>query len=140
MKFGLRRPSLTKRIAARTSVKRIIRHNLGFKAPRGWGWITNPKRALYNRVYNRTSRGCLVSLFYLMITPIILFLFAFIGCGENESGKRKNTYVSPSIDYKGRFRIGHISRAVSTDKNAVRDPARSGYYYQTRGKYRRKSN
>jgi hypothetical protein len=54
MKFGFRIPSLTKRIAARTSVKRIIRHNLGFKAPRGWGWITNSKKALYNRVYNRS--------------------------------------------------------------------------------------
>lgn len=29
--FGFRIPSLTKRIAARTSIKRIIRHNLGLK-------------------------------------------------------------------------------------------------------------
>jgi hypothetical protein len=62
MKFGLRIPSLKKRIAARTSVKRMLRHNLGLKAPRGWGWLTNPKRALYNRIYNRTTRGCLVLL------------------------------------------------------------------------------
>ena len=60
MKFGLRRPSLTKRIAARTSLKRYVRNNLGFKAPRGYGWITNPKRALYNHVYNRTTTGCSV--------------------------------------------------------------------------------
>lgn len=69
MKFGFRIPSLTKRIAARTSVKRIIRHNLGFKAPRGMGWITDPKKALYNRVYNKTSRGCLVSLMFLLSIP-----------------------------------------------------------------------
>ena len=69
MKFGFRIPSLTKRIAARTSVKRIIRHNLGFKAPRGMGWITDPKKALYNRVYNKTSRGCLVSLLLLLSIP-----------------------------------------------------------------------
>lgn len=62
MKFGLRIPSLKKRIAARTSVKRFVRHSLGLKAPRGWGWLTNPKRALYNRIYNRTTRGCLVLL------------------------------------------------------------------------------
>lgn len=55
MKFGMRTPSLKKRIAARTSAKRFIRHNLGVKAPRGWGWLTNPKKAAYNRVYNRTS-------------------------------------------------------------------------------------
>lgn len=64
MKFGIRTPSLRKRIAARTSWKRIVRHSLGVKAPRGYGWLTNPKRAAYNRVYNRTTvglgRGCLV--------------------------------------------------------------------------------
>jgi len=66
MKFGFRVPSINKRIAARTSVKRMIRHNLGFKAPRGLGWITNPKRALYNKVYNKTSRGCLVNVLFLL--------------------------------------------------------------------------
>jgi hypothetical protein len=55
MKFGIRTPSLTKSIAARTSIKRVVRHNLGLKAPRGFGWFTNPKKALYNRVYNRTT-------------------------------------------------------------------------------------
>ena len=58
MKFGFRVQSLTKRIAARTSVKRFVRQSMGFKAPRGYGWLTNPHRALYNRVYNRTTRGC----------------------------------------------------------------------------------
>lgn len=55
MKFGIRKPSLKKSIAARTSVKRIARHSLGLKAPRGYGWFTNPKKALYNKVYNKTS-------------------------------------------------------------------------------------
>ena len=55
MKFGIRTPSIKKRIAARTSIKRVVRHNLGLKAPKGYGWFTNPKKALYNRVYNRTS-------------------------------------------------------------------------------------
>lgn len=35
MKFGLRKPSLKRMIAARTSPKRFIRHSLGLKAPRG---------------------------------------------------------------------------------------------------------
>ena len=72
MKFGFRIPSITKRIAARTSVKRIIRHNLGIKAPRGMGWITDPKKALYNKVYNKTSRGCLVSVVFLLSMPFAL--------------------------------------------------------------------
>jgi hypothetical protein len=55
MKFGMRTPSLKKMVAARISPKRFIAHSLGFKAPRGWGWLTNPKKAAYNRVYSRTS-------------------------------------------------------------------------------------
>ena len=76
MRFGPRRFSFRKRLAARTSWKRYIRHSLGLKAPRGWGWITNPRRAAYNRLYRRTTfdlfnrrrlsnSGCLV--------PLILF-------------------------------------------------------------------
>jgi hypothetical protein len=62
VRFGFRVPSLRKRISARTSLKRYVRNNLGLKAPRGWGWLTNPRKAAYNRVYNRTTRGCLVVL------------------------------------------------------------------------------
>ena len=65
MKFGIRRPSLKRMISARTSPKRFIRNNLGFKAPRGYGWLTNPKKAAYNRVYNRTSVS-LISIFKKM--------------------------------------------------------------------------
>jgi hypothetical protein len=57
MKFGLRTPSFRKRIAARTSLKRVVRHSLGLKAPRGMGWLTNPRRAAYNRIYSRTTVG-----------------------------------------------------------------------------------
>ena len=77
MKFGFRTPSLKKRIAARTSVKRMIRHNLGIKAPRGMGWITNPKKAAYNRIYSRTTKGCLVILPFIL-TSISLFVYALI--------------------------------------------------------------
>lgn len=62
MKFGFRKPSLSKRIAARTSWRRYVRHSLGLKAPKGMGWLTNPKRAAYNRIYNRTTVGCSVIL------------------------------------------------------------------------------
>jgi len=57
MKFGFRKPALRKSIAARTSLKRYVRHSLGLKAPRGWGWLTNPKKAAYNRIYYRTTFG-----------------------------------------------------------------------------------
>jgi hypothetical protein len=68
VKFGIRRPSLRKRIAARTSWKRAVRHSLGVKAPRGWGWVTNPRRAAYNRLYRRTTAGC----FSLLVLALVL--------------------------------------------------------------------
>jgi hypothetical protein len=55
MKFGIRTPSFKKSIAARTSPARFVRHSFGVKARRGWGWLTNPRRAAYNRIYARTT-------------------------------------------------------------------------------------
>ncbi|MDR7869289.1 MAG: hypothetical protein RIN55_00420 [Tissierellaceae bacterium] len=55
MKFGPRKPSLKKRVSARTSLKRQIVHRGGFKMPRGYGWVRNPKKYVYNKVYNKTT-------------------------------------------------------------------------------------
>lgn len=58
MKFGMRIPSLKRSISARTtgqlkrSVKRAIIPGYGKK---GVGWIKNPKKALYNKVYHKTT-------------------------------------------------------------------------------------
>jgi hypothetical protein len=71
MRFGYRRPSFRKRIAARTSLKRYMRHSIGLKAPRGWGWVTNPRRAAYNRIYSRTTRGCAVVLAAILTAALL---------------------------------------------------------------------
>ena len=58
MKFGMRKPSIKKSISARTtgrlkrSVKRAIIPGYGKK---GMGWIRDPKKAAYNKVYKKTS-------------------------------------------------------------------------------------
>ena len=75
MKIGFRIPSPTKRIAARTSWRRMFRHSLGIKAPRGFGWLTNPRRAAYNRIYNRTTTGCTLTVAALM-SVIVIVVFA----------------------------------------------------------------
>lgn len=58
MKFGMRTPSLKKSISARTTgrAKRAIKKALipGY-GKKGMGWIRNPKKAMYNKVYNKTS-------------------------------------------------------------------------------------
>lgn len=54
----IRKPSLKKSISARTkgrltrSIKRSFIPGYGKK---GMGWITNPKKAAYNKVYHATS-------------------------------------------------------------------------------------
>lgn len=58
MKFGFRTPSLKRSFSARTTgrakraVKKAIIPGYGKK---GSGWIKNPKKAAYNKVYNKTS-------------------------------------------------------------------------------------
>ena len=55
MKFGMRKPSIKKSFKARTSPKRIVKNKLGLKAPRGSGLLTNPKKAIKSKVYNKTT-------------------------------------------------------------------------------------
>ena len=60
MKFGFRTPSLSKSVKARTtgrvkrSVKKAVVPGYGKK---GMGWIKNPKKAAYNKVYNKTTKS-----------------------------------------------------------------------------------
>ena len=58
MKFGLRTPSLKKSFKARTTgrAKRAVKKALilGY-GRKGIGWIKNPKKASYNKIYNKTS-------------------------------------------------------------------------------------
>ncbi len=65
MKIGFRMPSLKKSIKARTtgkikrSVKRAVNPLYGKK---GVGLITNPKKAIYNKVYKKVTIDPLKSL------------------------------------------------------------------------------
>lgn len=58
MKFGMRTPSLKKSIKARTTgkLKREIKSAIipGY-GKKGMGFIKDPKKAIYNKVYNKTS-------------------------------------------------------------------------------------
>jgi hypothetical protein len=94
MKIGIRKPSIGKRIAARTSVKRAVRNSLGLKAPRGYGWLTNPRKAAYNRVYNRTTKGCLP----FLVSVFVLFgIVAFAQPASALMVMRTNNVYIPSI-------------------------------------------
>jgi hypothetical protein len=49
---------------------------LDLKAPRGYGWITNPKKFVYNKVYNKTAvgSGCIFTLLVLITIPLGIFV------------------------------------------------------------------
>ena len=60
MKFGIRKPSIKKSIKARTTGKitRNIKKAVNpFYGKKGMGFINNPKKAIYNKVYNKTTVG-----------------------------------------------------------------------------------
>ena len=58
MKVGIRKPSIKKSIKARTTgkAKRAIKKAVipGY-GKKGSGWIKDPKKAVYNKVYNKTK-------------------------------------------------------------------------------------
>ena len=59
MKFGFRTPSLKRSISARTTgrLKRAMKRSINpFYGKKGMG-IFNARKALYNKVYNKTSFG-----------------------------------------------------------------------------------
>lgn len=58
MKFGMRKPSVKRSIKARTTgkAKRAVKRKVipGY-GKKGAGWIKNPKKAAYNKVYKKTT-------------------------------------------------------------------------------------
>lgn len=60
MKIGFRKPSIKKSIKARTTgkIKRKIKKSINpLYGKKGMGLINNPKKAVYNKVYNKTTFG-----------------------------------------------------------------------------------
>lgn len=58
MKVGIRKPSIKKSISARTTgkVKRKLKRVANpFYGKKGMGWIKNPKKALSNKFYRKTT-------------------------------------------------------------------------------------
>lgn len=58
MKVGVRKPSVKKSIKARTTgkAKRAIKKaTIPGYGQKGMGYINNPKKAVYNKIYNKTT-------------------------------------------------------------------------------------
>lgn len=60
MKFGFRTPSPRRSLKARTTgrLKRKVKSSINpLYGKKGTGWIRDPRRAAYNKVYNKTTFG-----------------------------------------------------------------------------------
>lgn len=89
MKYGIRKPSLKKSISARTTgrAKRALKRAVNpLYGKKGMGWVNNPKKAAYNKVYNRTSVsagssiGCLATIiFFPFVIAFNLFKLLCLG-------------------------------------------------------------
>lgn len=58
MKFGFRKPNLKKRVKAKTTgkLKRAAKRSVNpMYGKKGMGLVNNPKKAVYNKVYNKTT-------------------------------------------------------------------------------------
>lgn len=58
MKLGLRTPSLKKMVKSRTTgrVKRAMKKSINpIYSKKGIGLVTQPKKAVYNKIYKKTS-------------------------------------------------------------------------------------
>ena len=60
MKFGMRKPSLKRAVKAATigKAKRAIKKAVvPCYGQKGAGWIKDPKKAAYNKIYSKTTFG-----------------------------------------------------------------------------------
>lgn len=58
MKVGIRKPNIKKSVKARTTgrAKRVAKKTINpFYGKKGVGFIKNPKKAVYNKVYHKTT-------------------------------------------------------------------------------------
>lgn len=89
MKIGPRTPNIKKRASSRTTGainRKVKRATSPLYGQKGIGWVKDPKRAAYNKVYNQTttdfdlaegcSYGCgCVSIIVFIIMMVILYNF-----------------------------------------------------------------
>lgn len=92
MKIGIRNPNIERSVKARTigKVNRKVKGTINpLYGKNGMGYINNPKKAIYNKFYNKTSTsitqsfipkkedGILVGIIKLCFLPVVFTLWIF---------------------------------------------------------------
>lgn len=106
MKIGMRRPSLKKSFKARTTgkVKRKVKRAINpLYGKKGMGWINNPKKAAYNKIYHKTTFG---------VNDVIR---ATSTTNSKSRNQKKTTYKRKST-YLGNKKKFNIEDLIALDK------------------------
>ena len=83
MEYGIRTPSVNKRISARTTGKITRTMNKAVNplyGKKGMGFINDPSKAVYNKVYNKTTKSIdniIDGIFGAILMLIIIFIAVF---------------------------------------------------------------
>ena len=83
MKYGMRTPNINKRISARTTgkIKRTVNKAVNpLYGKKGMGFINDPSKAIYNKVYNKTTISVdkiINGIFGTILMLIVLFIAVF---------------------------------------------------------------
>ena len=87
MKIGPRKPSIKRSLSARTTgkIKRKAKSSINpLYGKKGMGVVNDPQRAMYNKIYNkttydsRTNFGCGIIGFLLLVLLIFVIILAII--------------------------------------------------------------
>ena len=84
MKYGIRTPNINKRISARTTGKitRTINKAVNpLYGKKGMGFINDPSKAIYNKVYNKTTISVdkiINGIFGTILILVVVFIAVFI--------------------------------------------------------------
>ena len=81
MKYGMRTPNINKRISARTTekIKRTANKAVNpLYGKKGMGFINDPSKAVYNKVYNKTTTSVdkIINGIFGTILMLIIIFFA----------------------------------------------------------------
>ena len=81
MKYGMRTPNINKRISARTTGKVTRAMNKAVNplyGKKGMGFINDPSKAVYNKVYNKTTTSVdnIINGIFGAILMLIIIFFA----------------------------------------------------------------
>lgn len=99
MKIGVRKVNLKNRFRARTTAKwkRQIKSSINpFYGRKGFGWIRDPRRALYNKIYHKTT---------ISAEDALKLFRSFIGAYRTSILNLKNKIDDYNI--KKALRLGH---------------------------------